>query len=347
MVENNINTPKKKTPIVIAIVLIALTIITAIIVALIFINRPNEPTEEPISDDPIIVAPDDTLKYKDESRLKQASYTIDDINKGFSYASISFTGTKDITIRQVINQNRYSLGGEFGLYVYFNHNGNKIPVHIEFVNSQGAHETVESINQACKEDQSCSSDYLEGAKTLLVAKDIEWVFYSSTKSGQFFSYSIGYGPKGIDKHDNETARSILAKVAMTISDDNGSPYIEDMATRLKYPGGKHVKDYALIDEVGEDYVRLNYHGDATRKDVHISIIQTPINGVSTTSVSANPKVESFKYEDDDFRYSSAENQTYFRIYDGDNSLDVCAYTTNDGGDAINNYDDLRKYLDAI
>ncbi|MCR4753068.1 MAG: hypothetical protein K5837_01445 [Candidatus Saccharibacteria bacterium] len=244
LMENDTNTPKSKAPLIIAISLIAIVVIATVVATLVIINSPKNPDLEATNNTPDTASFDDSFKYIDGSRLKQTEYTFEDINKGFSYASISFTGTKDITIKHVPKQNPYNyFGDNFSFRVNFDHNGEKIPVLIESTNAKDANKTIETINQDCENDENCHSDYLSGAKTLLITKSSVWTFYSSTKSGQLISYTINpFVSEDIDIRDDSAARNILAKVAMTISDDNGSPYIEDMATRLRYPNGKYIKD---------------------------------------------------------------------------------------------------------
>ncbi len=101
LTENNTNVPKSKAPLIIVISLIAIAVITTVVVALILINSPKNPDQEATNNTPDTASFDDSFKYIDGSRLKQTEYTFEDINKGFSYASISFTGTKDITIKHV------------------------------------------------------------------------------------------------------------------------------------------------------------------------------------------------------------------------------------------------------
>ena len=348
LAENNTNTPKSKAPLIITISLIAIVVIAAVIVALILINSPKNPDQETTNNTSNAASFDDSFKYIDGSRLKQTKYTLEDINKGFSYASISFTGTKDITIKHIPKQNPYNyFGGNFSFRVNFDHNGKKIPVLIESANAKDANKTIETINQDCENDKNCHSDYLSGAKTLLITKSSVWTFYSSTKSGQLISYTINpFVSEDIDIRDDSTARNILAKVAMTISDDNGSPYIEDMATRLKYPNGKYVKDYSHINEIGENYVKLHSRTNTDGEAVYITVIQTPITGVSAKSISTNPKIESFQHENYDYCYT--QNQTYFRVYDDKNAIDICAYNTDgENSNAISDYSKIQKYLDAI
>jgi hypothetical protein len=348
LTKNNANTPKSKAPLIITISLIAMVIVTAVIVALIIINSPKGSNQETANNTPGVVNFDDSFKYIDGTRLKQTNYTFEDINKGFSYASISFTGTKDITVKHVPKQNPYNyFGGNFSFRVNFDHNGKKIPILIESANAKDANKTIETINQDCENDKNCHSDYLSGAKTLLITKSSVWTFYSSTKNGQLISYTINpFVSEDIDVRDDSTARSILAKVAMTISDDNGSPYIEDMATRLRYPNGKYIKDYSHINEVGENYVKLHYHTGADDETVYIAVVQTPIANVSAKSVSTNPKIESFKHENYDHCYT--QDQTYFRVYDGDSAIDICAYSMNgDSSNVISDYNKIQRYLDAI
>ena len=169
LAENNTNTPKSKAPLIITISLIAIVVIAAVIVALVLINSPKNSDQEATNNAPDTASFDDSFKYIDGSLLKQTKYTFEDINKGFSYASISFTGTKDITIKHVPKQNPYNyFGDNFSFRVNFNHNGKKIPVLIESANAKDANKTIETINQDCENDKNCHSDYLSGAKTLLI-----------------------------------------------------------------------------------------------------------------------------------------------------------------------------------
>ena len=235
LTENNTNTPKSKAPLIITISLIAIVVIAAVIVALVLINSPKNSNQETANNASNAASFDDSFKYIDGSRLKQTEYTFEDINKGFSYASISFTGTKGITIKHVPKQNPYNyFGGNFSFRVNFDHNGKKIPVLIESANAKDANKTIETINQDCENDKNCHSDYLSGAKTLLITKSSVWTFYSSTKSGQLISYTINpFVSEDIDIRDDSTARNILAKVAMTISDDNVENTLKIIAISTK------------------------------------------------------------------------------------------------------------------
>ena len=81
-------------------------------------------------------------------------------------------------------------------------------------------------------------------------------------------------------------------------------------------------------------------------NVYITVIQTPITGVSAKSISTNPKIESFQHENYDYCYT--QNQTYFRVYDDKNAIDICAYNTDgENSNAISDYSKIQKYLDAI
>ena len=101
-----------------------------------------------------------------------------------------------------------------------------------------------------------------------------------------------------------------------------------------------------INEIGENYAKLHSRTNTDGEAVYITVIQTPIAGVSAKSISANPKIESFQHENYDYCYT--QNQTYFRVYDDKSAIDICAYNTDgENSNAISDYSKIQEYLDAI
>ena len=344
---DEIKTPKgNKTPLIIAIVAI-LIIITACIISLAILNRPKaeelkgEPTEPLQTKN----SPLDNAEFKDKNRLKKDSYTIADINEGFSFATISFTGSSNIRLNDIKSEESQTPEYEFAVYT---NDGNKdYLVNITLISSRDTHQTIETVNETCEKQTSCNSDYIDGAKTLLTtirsSYGNDYYFYSATKSGQLISYHTNnYEEKSLDE---SAARKLLVKTAMSISDDNGSPYLVDMAMLLNYPDNRYVKSYHDIARISDDTVLVR--PTSSEEPVNILAFQSPIEHVKLKEVSSNPRIDSFTYYSTphDPIASTVMDYTFFRFYDNGPSVDITIYLSD--GKNITELDEVQKYLDLL
>ena len=344
---DEIKTPKgNKTPLIIAIVAI-LIIITACIVYLAILNQPKaeelkgEPTEPLQTKN----SPLDNAEFKDKNRLKKDSYTIADINEGFSFATISFTRSSNTRLNDIKSEESQTPEYEFAVYT---NDGNKdYLVNITLVSSRDTRQTIETVNETCKKQTSCNSDYIDGAKTLLTtirsSYGNDYYFYSATKSGQLISYHTNnYEEKSLDE---SAARKLLAKTAMSISDDNGSPYLVDMAMLLNYPDNRYVKSYHDIARISDDTVLVRPTN--SEEPVNILAFQSPIEHVKLKEVSSNPRIDSFTYYSTphDPIASTVMDYTFFRFYDNGSSVDITIYLSD--GKNITELDEVQKYLDLL
>ncbi len=344
---DEIKTPKgNKTPLIIAIVAI-LIIITACIAYLAILNRPKaeelkgEPTEPLQTKN----SPLDNAEFKDKNRLKKDSYTIADINEGFSFATISFTRSSNTRLNHIKSEESQTPEYEFA--VYTNDDNKDYLVNITLVSSRDTRQTIETVNETCEKQTSCDSDYIDGAKTLLTtirsSYGNDYYFYSATKSGQLISYHTNnYEEKSLDE---STARKLLAKTAMSISDDNGSPYLVDMAMLLNYPDNRYVKSYHDIARISDDTVLVR--PTSSEEPVNILAFQSPIKHVKLKEVSSNPRIDSFTYYSTphDPIASTVMDYTFFRFYDNGSSVDITIYLSD--GKNITELDEVQKYLDLL
>ena len=345
---DEIKTPKgNKTPLIIAIIAI-LVIITACIVSLAILNRPKaeELKGEPTGPLQAKNSPLDNAEFKDKNRLKKDSYTIADINEGFSFATISFTGSSNIRLNDIKSEESQTPAYTFS--VYTNDNSKDYLVDITVISSSDTNRTIETVNAACEEQANCDSDYIDGAKTLLTtirsSYGNDYYFYSATKSGQLISYHTNnYEEKSLDE---SAARKLLVKTAMAISDDNGSPYLVDMAMLLNYPDNRYIKTYHDIVRISDNAVLVRPTGP--EESVNILAFQSPIEHVKLKEVSSNPRIDSFTYHSSPHNpiASTVMDYVFFRFYSSnDSSIDITAYLSD--GTNIAELDEMQKYLDLL
>ncbi|MBO4854971.1 hypothetical protein J5500_01020 [Candidatus Saccharibacteria bacterium] len=327
--------PKSKKPLIITIVIVVLIVIIGVVLTIV-LNQPQEKKEENDNQENAKEEkPAEIItEYKDESRLKKSIYTIDDINSGFIYGDFAFAGTDEVKVRQVVNE---LVNTDGGFYLSVANANNEYGVHVKSVPSGT---TIRNLSDACDEQDNCDSDFIEGAKTLITTTvksqySTEYAFYS-TIGDQLVSFIINASKS--DNLDESAARSLLIKTAMTVSPASKSdkPYIFDMVARIKLPFGKKVKSYKDINEVSQDDFVV-FFSDESSATTYIHIRHQPVDGVTTTEVSSDPKIESY----------SLKKIPYFRFYDNETPYDITIFIDNAKGERVKDAKKAQEYIDKI
>ena len=333
-----------KAPTIIAIIAI---VIIVIIAAVVFVLTSKPQTTEPEASQPESAQEEEqkeeekvdvAAEYKNEELLKQDTYTIADINHGFSYQNLVFTGNDDVRLHQILDES-IERDTPFSLYVKTG-TDSEISVKVSYTDNS---KNIQAISEECNQDEKCDHDYITGAKTLLTAvtktSSVEYTFYTSTKGGKLLAYNSDI--KNSLKLTETNLRSLFIKAAMTVSDidsSNTKPYIFDMAVRLTYPMGKHPKSYKDINQINDGAVVL-YGSKEVKKDTsYITVEQELYEKAVLKEVNADPKVDRFE----------RNGHPYFRFYNGDSASDVYIYIDGKSkGESVKTYELAKQFVDKI
>lgn len=331
--------PKKKRnllPIIIAV--IAIVAAVAIVVLAITISGQNkkgqngdasgddtqgkEQTQEPGTE----------TEFAAKDRLAEKGYTIDDLNNGITLdleGDYTFKSSAYVTFASA-NKNTPNLLATVDV-AHENLTPTKVGIYTENSN-------IYDLDKKCSNTKNCVSDYIDGAKTLLIAtatdKETNYSFYSKTND-KLLRYSTTVA-KNTDIKES-TIRNILIKAAMTMSGPSKNPYIYDLAAKLKLPNQKRVKSYKDISMINSDSIQItltNESGNTT----YILVYQKPIQGVAVSEISSDPKIGGF----------TQNKQPFFRFYDGDDALDVSiAKRDSKGSNFISDLKKVQEIIDKI